>query len=132
MVADALLAVFLGGLLAARFRWWLTYSPPASAADIRLFSRGLSRLVYLALYLIIGARQIVNIVGRLYYEGGPAPDLGILTSTSQVFLLHGLMALVLIRVLAYLTWRRYRFSLDPCAPIRSSAASTARSFPRPY
>jgi hypothetical protein len=130
MVADALFALLLAGLLAARFRWWLKYSPPTSAADIRLFSRRLSRTVYLTLYLIIGAKQIVNIIGGLTY--GPAQDLGTLNPTSQVFLLYGLMALVLIRVFAYLTWRRHRLSLEPCSPSRSSPGPATPSFPRPY
>jgi cytochrome b561 len=119
MLADALFALLLAGLLAARFHWWLRCSPPASAADIRLFSRGLSRTVYLALYLIIGAKQIVNIIDWLSNGGGPAQDLGMLKPTGQVFLVYGVAALVLIRVLAYLTWRRYRLSLRPCSPVRS-------------
>ncbi len=131
MVADALFALLLAGLLAARFRWWLKYSPPTSAADIRLFSRGLSRSVYLVLYLIIGAQLMVNIVGALQGRAGPAHDLGVLKPTSQAFVVCGLIALVLIRVLAYLTWRRYRLSLEP-SPARPSAAPTTPSFLRPY
>ena len=115
MAADALFALFLAGLLAARFRWWLKYSPPESAADIRLFSRGLSQTVYLVLYLVIGAQLIVNIVGALRGGAGPAQDLGMLKPTSQGFVICGLIALVLIRVLAYLTWRRYRHR--PSAPV---------------
>jgi cytochrome b561 len=114
MAADALFALLLAGLLTARFRWWLKYSPPESAADIRLFSRGLSHAVYLVLYLIIGAQLIVNIVGALRGGAGPE-DLGMLTPTSQAFVVYGLLALVLIRVLAYLTWRRYRLSFRFCA-----------------
>jgi cytochrome b561 len=108
MVADALFALLLAGLLVARFRWWLKYSPPVGTADIRLFSRQLTRTVYLVLYLIIGAKQVVSICGGYQAEGG-AQNLGMLEPTSQVFLVYGLIALVLIRVLAYLTWRRYRF-----------------------
>jgi cytochrome b561 len=114
MAADALFALLLAGLLAARFRWWLKYSPPASAADIRLFSRRLSRSVYLLLYLIIGAQLIVNIVGAPRGGAGPA-DLGMLKPTSQALVVSGLLALVLIRVLAYLTWRRYRLAFGFCA-----------------
>jgi cytochrome b561 len=129
MVADALFALLLAGLLVARFRWWLRYSPPTSAVDIRLFSRRLSRTVYLTLYLIIGAKQIVGIIGGAAYESAPAQDLGTLNPTSQIFLLYGLMALVLIRVLAYLTWRRHRFTLEPSGPPRSSPGPATPSFP---
>jgi hypothetical protein len=131
MVADALFALLLAGLLTARFRWWLKHSPPTSAADIRLFSRGLSRSVYLVLYLIVGAQLIVNIVGALQGGAGAAQDLGMLKPISQAFLVYGLVALVLIRVLAYLTWRRYRLSLEP-GRARPSAGPTTPSFLRPY
>lgn len=131
MVADALFALLLAGLLTARFRWWLKYSPPTSAADIRQFSRGLSRAVYLVLYLIIGAQLLVNTVGALQGGAGPAHALGMLKPTSQAFVVYGLIALVSIRVLAYLTWRRYRLSLEP-GPARPSADPTTPSFLRPY
>jgi hypothetical protein len=131
MAADALFALLLAGLLAARFQWWRKYSPPTSAADIRLFSRGLSRTVYLVLYLIIGAQLLVNIVGALRGGAGAAHDLGMLKPTSQAFVAYGLIALVLIRVLAYLTWRWYRLSFEP-SPARPSAGPTTPSFLRPY
>jgi hypothetical protein len=115
MVADALFALLLAGLLSARFGWWLKHSAPTSAADIRLFSRGLSRSVYLVLYLIIGAQLIVNIVGAPQGGAGAAQDLGMLKPISQAVVVYGLIALVLIRVLAYLTWRRYRLSFSFCA-----------------
>jgi cytochrome b561 len=130
MVADALFALLLAGLLAARFWWWLKHSPPTSAADIRLFSRGLSRSVYLVLYLIIGAQLLVNIVGALQGGAGAAQHLGKLNPISQAFVVYGLIALVLIRVLAYLTWRWYRLSLEP-SPARPSAGPTTPSFLRP-
>jgi cytochrome b561 len=134
MVADALFALLLAGLLAARFRWWLRYSPPVSAADIGVFSRRLSRMVYLVIYLIIGAQLIVNIVGGLRGDAGPGPgqNLGILSPISQDLVMFGLIALALIRVLAYLTWRRHRLSLEPRSPDRPSARPTAPSFLRPY
>jgi cytochrome b561 len=132
MAADGLFALLLAGLLAARFRWWLKYSPPGSAADIRLFSRRLSRTVYLVLYLIIGAQQVVNLVGRLEHGGGRAQHPGMLNPTTQAFVVCGLIALVLIRILAYLTWRRQRLSLEPRSPARPAASPTTPSFPRPY
>ena len=131
MVADALFALLLAGLLTARFRWWLKHSPPVNAADIRQFSRGLSRTVYLVLYLTIGAQQIVNIAGALQGQAGTAQDLGMLKPTSQAVVVYGLIALVLIRVLAYLTWRRYRPSLEPRSPARPSATPTTPSLLRP-
>jgi cytochrome b561 len=130
MAADALFALLLAGLLIARFGCWLTYSPPASTADIRLFSRQLSRTVYLLLYLIIGAKQIVNIILR------DTQALGILKPTSQVFVVYGLIALVLIRVVAYVIWRQYRFSFEPCSHPRDPAQPPTRTViprePQPF
>jgi hypothetical protein len=132
MVSDASIALIIACLLAAKFHWWLKSSAPVSAADIRLFSRRLSRTVYLVIYLIIGVQQIANIVGGLQNNGVAGQTLGMLKSTSQVFLLHGLLALVLIRVLAYLTWRRYRFFVGPRRAAFSSAGPTTQSLLRPY
>jgi hypothetical protein len=115
MAADALFALLLSGLVVARFGWWLKHTPPVDAADIRLFSRRLSRMVYLLIYLIIGAEETVHIIGGLEAGGSPARDL--LDPAGQVFVLNGLFALVLIRVFAYLVWRRH--------PLRASAILAA-------
>jgi hypothetical protein len=132
MVVDALFALLLAGLLAARFHWWLKYSPPMSTADIRVFSRRLSRMVYLVIYLIIGAQLIVNIVGRLRSDAGAGlgRDSGMLTPTSEAFVMSGLIALVLIRVLAYLTWRRHQLSLERRGPAHPSPSPTKPSLLR--
>jgi cytochrome b561 len=122
---QAVFGVLLSGLVIVRYAWWLKYCPPVSAADIRLFSRRLSRMVYLVLYLIIGAQLIVNIIGGLEGEAaGPAQDLTMLKPANQAFVAYGLIALVLIRVLAYLTWRRYRSSLEPRGPLPSAQQSS--------
>jgi hypothetical protein len=132
MVADVLFALVLAGLLTARFHWWLKHTPPVGIDDIRLFSRQLTRSVYLVLYLIIGAKLLVNIIGGVDPAGDPARDPGILVPTSQVFLVYGLIALVLIRVLAYLTWRRYRIVLPPQSPARPAGQVAPRPVsPRP-
>jgi hypothetical protein len=125
MVADALFALLLAGLLAARFRWWLRHAGPVSAADIRVFSRRLSRMVYLVIYLIIGAQLVVNIAAGLRGAGGPGPGqhIGMLSPLSQTLVMLGLIALAWIRVLAYLTWRRQRLSLAQPSP--PSAGPTA-------
>lgn len=104
----ALFGLLLWGLVAVRFRWWLKNSPPAQAADIRQFSRRLSRMVYLILYLVTGAMEVINIVGALQDEAHPARNLAILKPTpdGQAFLICGLIALVSIRVLAFWSSRR--------------------------
>jgi len=104
----ALFGLLLCGLIVARFRWWLLTCPPAQAADIRLFSRQLSRMVYLVLYLITGAMEVINIVGLPQHDTHAARDFAILRPSpdGQAFLIWGLIALVSIRVLAYWSWRR--------------------------
>ena len=113
-----LFGLLLVGLVVARFYWWLKHSPPAQKADIRRFSRQLSRLVYLVLYLVIGAKQIIGIVNFMWHGGildfgllldnDSAQDLGIYKSTAdfRAILVCGLIALVLIRGLAFWTWLR--------------------------
>jgi cytochrome b561 len=104
----ALFGLLLWGLVVVRFRWWLRNFPSAQAVDIRQFSRRLSRMVYLVLYLVTGAMVVINIMGALQDDVRPARDLALLRPTpdSQAFLVYGLIALVLIRVLAFWSFRR--------------------------
>jgi hypothetical protein len=104
----ALFGSLLCGLVVVRFRWWLKSSPPAHPLDVRQFTRRLSRMVYLVLYLVTGAMEVINIVGARQ-DGIPAArDLALLNPTSdgEAFLLCGLIALAAIRVLAFCSWRR--------------------------
>jgi hypothetical protein len=50
----------LCGLVLARYRWIIRYSPHLQE-DIRVLSRHLSRIVYLMLYLVIGVRLGVRL-----------------------------------------------------------------------
>jgi cytochrome b561 len=104
----ALFGLLLCGLVAVRFRWWLKHSPPAHALDIRQFSRRLSRMVYLVLYLVTGAMEVISVIGAQQDGVRPTQALGLLLPTpdSQAFLIWGLVALVLIRALAFWSWRR--------------------------
>jgi hypothetical protein len=104
----ALFGLLLWGLVAVRFCWWLKNCPPAHAVEILQFSRRLSRMVYLVLYLVTGAMQVINIIGALPYDTRSARDLALLKPgpDCQAFLICGLVALVSIRVIAFLSWRR--------------------------
>jgi hypothetical protein len=100
----------LCGLVVARFNWWIHRCPPNDALDIRRFSRDLSRMVYLVLYLVIGLQQIIRIMGYLddpHIAHGISPLRPALDD--QAFLVSGLLALVLIRVLAWWSWRRLKY-----------------------
>jgi cytochrome b561 len=104
----ALFGLLLCGLVAARFQWWLKSSPPARPLDIRQFTRRLSRMVYLVLYLVTGTMEVINFIGARQDDIRPARDFALLkpTSDSEAFLICGLIALVSIRVLAFWSWRR--------------------------
>jgi hypothetical protein len=96
-----LFASLLWGLVIARFGWWLKHSQSPQTAEVRQFCRQLSRMVYLILYLVIGAKQIFGAPG---IELLPDDERGV--PDCQVILAYGLIALVLIRLLAYLACLR--------------------------
>jgi cytochrome b561 len=115
----------LWGLVISRFCWWLKYSPSCKTAEVREFSRQLSRMVYLILYLVIGVKQIFGIVNFMWLGGtsgfellrdnaGGVPGFAMLVPTTdcQVILAYGLIALVLIRLSAYLVCLRL---VDRCS-----------------
>ena len=105
-----LFGLLLWGLVIARFRCWLKHSPPSHSAEVREFSRQLSRMVYLLLYLVIGVTQILEIVNFMRLGGtlgfDPLRDSEGGIANCQVVLVYGLSALALIRVSAYWIWRR--------------------------
>jgi cytochrome b561 len=95
----ALFGLLLCGLVVARFYRRAKHSPLVVPADIRDFSRQLSHMVYLLLYLTIGARQVICIVDYIWrgdYRDGFGPD-----EAFRVFVVYGLVALAVIRVLAF-------------------------------
>ena len=134
-----LFGMLLVGLVIARFYWWLKHSPPAEKADIRQFSRQLSRLIYLVLYLVIGAKQIIGIVNFMWHgstldfglllDNDSAQDLGIYKSTAdfRAILVCGLIALALIRGLAFWTWLRLveQVAIRAAADRRSGETQTS-------
>jgi hypothetical protein len=107
-VFHALFGLLLCGLVVARYRWWLQSTPPAHPLDIRQFTRRLSRMVYLVLYLVTGAVEVINVIGARQDGILPARELALLkpSADSEAFLLCGLFALVFIRVLAFWSSRR--------------------------
>ena len=135
----ALFGLLLVGLVLARFLWWLKHSPPAQKADIRRFSRQLSHLIYLILYLAIGATQIIGIVNFMWHGGtldfglllnnDNAQDLGIYKSTAdfRAILVCGLIALAVIRGLAFWTWLRLveQVAIQAAADRRSGETQTS-------
>jgi cytochrome b561 len=110
VVFHVLFGGLLCGLVVVRFRWWLQHCPPRQAIDIRRFTRELSRMVYLVLYLVVGSQQVIRFVGYLQSNHHVPQSLDVLELPidGQAFLICGLIAIVLIRVLAFCRWRRLR------------------------
>ena len=135
----ALFGLLLAGLVIARFYWWLKHSPPAQKADIRRFSRRLSRPIYWVLYLVIGAKLIIAIVNSMWHGGtldfgllldnDGAQDLDIYKSAAdfRAILVCGLIALTLIRGLAFWTWLRLpeQVAIQLAADRRSGETQTS-------
>jgi cytochrome b561 len=113
MNVHALFGLLLCGLVLARYRWLVERSPHMLPSEIPELSRHLSRIVYLFLYAVIGAREVVGILNSLLH-GGPVdfdlvdarsrhgPDYGWFSTKDdfQMFFASGLVALIFVRVLA--------------------------------
>jgi cytochrome b561 len=108
----ALFGVLLFTLVVARLQGCLECRPPTGAAELRQLTRHLSRIVYLLLYLIIGAKVVVNIVNDFilteaarsspkYLIFRPVGDL------REIFA-YGLVVLIAIRVLILWLFRSRR------------------------
>jgi len=115
----ALFGLLLCGLVLARCQWRVRHSPCMLPTDIRELSRHLSRIVYLLLYVVIGARQSIGIMNSIWH--GTAVDFNLFddrfrTSPDragwnpdddfQLFLATGLFVLIIVRVLAFRLWLR--------------------------
>jgi cytochrome b561 len=115
----ALFALLLCGLVFSRCWWRVKHSPRMLPGDIRELSRHLSRIVYLVLYVVIGARQLISILNGIWH--GSAVDFNLFDERFrhgpdtpgwnpkddfQLFLATGLSVLVIIRVVAFRLWLR--------------------------
>ena len=63
-----LFGLLLCGLVMARYQWIIRYSPQLRE-DGRELSRHLSRIVYLMLYVVIGARLGMSLVNWIWHGG---------------------------------------------------------------
>jgi cytochrome b561 len=108
----ALFGGLLFALIVARLQWCLEPRPPAGAAEVRDLTRHLSRMVYLLVYLVIGARVVVNTVNYFFLAEAacrsqecmafqPLGDL-------RAIFAYGLGVLIAIRVLIFWLFRSRR------------------------
>jgi cytochrome b561 len=116
-----LFGLLLCGLVYSRCHWRVMHSPHMLPPDIRQLSRHLSRIVYLLLYLVIGVRESISILGSLWHGGAldfnlfdarfrQRPDYARFNPKDdfQLFFASGLFALIFVRVLAFRLWLRFR------------------------
>jgi cytochrome b561 len=118
-LAHAAFGVLLAALVMARFRWRCSHLTPAMASAQRKISgeggreiiRELSRLVYLLLYLVVGIRELIGAV-HVIWLGGSISQFKM--TEGQAVLGYGVLALVLIRVLAFFAGRVRTFDGVGC------------------
>ena len=122
-----LFGLLLCALVLARCRWSVKRSPRMLPTDIRQLSRHLSRTVYLVLYAVIGARELIAILNSVWHGG--AVDFYLFDERSrgpgyagfdprndfQLFFASGFVTLIFLRVLTFTLWLR---SVERAAPSR--------------
>jgi len=142
----ALFGLLLCGLVLGRCRWCVGKS--SGMRPNRGLSRHLSRIVYLILYVVIGAREVIGILNSLWHGGeidfnlfdeglrnGPDHASWDPNDDFQMFFASGLFALMFVRVLAYRLWLRFRepaaFSKTPTGINSRRALGHFKSSDRP-
>lgn len=108
MCMDLIFGLALWTQVVLRFYWRLNQSPVMQPSEMKVFSRRLSRMVYLLLYVLVFARQAILMLSPVWRggaTGGFHRALGGPSQTFPPFLVYGLAALVLINVLTAL-WNR--------------------------
>jgi cytochrome b561 len=105
----ALFGSLLVASVGARLRWCLKSRRSAGAAELRELNRHLSRIVYLILYLVIGARFVVNIVNHFFLAESACRSLACMLippmGDSRAILAYGLGVLIAIRVFIFWLFR---------------------------
>lgn len=106
--------VLLCASIIVQFIWRITHVGFRSVADIAAFARLLTRRVFILLYGLAGVKEIQWVLGSL----GPTRQLRAETMRDlQCYLLYGLLALVLIRVVATLCLRWAMGSATASPPV---------------
>lgn len=109
-----LFEVLLCGWVAVRYRLLVKNFPRMSSSEVRGFARQQLRIVYLVLYAVVGLRLGIGLVSFMWPGG--AAKLSLLSAHAfngpdakafdprddfQLFLASGLLALVVVRVIAF-------------------------------
>ena len=132
--------LLLLGWVLARFYWHVKCLPAVRRSDMRELVRHLSRSVYLLLYVMVFAREILSFVGATWHDRsfnfdllrshiGLSIDKAVAGFGSDLrgYLACGFLALVLIRALAALYSRVIKASMP--GPIQPAAHVVNVLFP---
>ena len=109
----------LSGWVMVRYRLLVKKSTGMFPSDVRAIARQQSRIVYLVLYAVIGVRLCIGIVSSMWHGGAPdfslfdervfnGPDTKAFDPKDdfQLFLASGILALIVVRVIAFAIWLR--------------------------
>jgi cytochrome b561 len=99
----AIFGALLWILMVAQFRQASLTGPALCGASVHELSRGLSRRVYLLLYVLFGASQLVRIAAILWNsgtQGGLHPAILTPPENLRDYLAYGVFALLTIHILA--------------------------------
>ena len=110
----AVFGTLLWIMVVAQFRYASLAGSPLSAAGVHELCRRISRRVYLLLYILFGASQIVRIAAILWNSGAQgAAHAAILPLPENLrdYLAYGVFALCTIQVLAACSARRSNTAL---------------------
>ncbi len=122
-----LFGMLLCGLVLARYRWQLRELRRVPPGYVRELTSHLACIVYLMLYVVVGLRLGIGIVGSLLHDGSSHYDLlgdpfhnGTDTGEFRMLLATGICVLVVERLLALRLWAAVTpRSTDDDAPERA-------------
>ena len=114
-----LFGLLLCGWVIVRHRFQIKKFPCSSPSEARRLARQQSRMVYLMLYAVLAAKQCIGVVSFLWHGGaagfslldervlnGPDGKVFDPKDDFQLFLASGILALVVVRVMAFRIWLR--------------------------
>jgi cytochrome b561 len=100
----ALFGTLLFALVAARLRWCLESGPPYGAAELREVRRHLYRVVYLVLYLVFGARILVNFSSYLLLAEAECRNCRLVRPLGDLRAIFAYSLAVLIAIRVLILW----------------------------
>jgi cytochrome b561 len=135
-----LFGLLLCGWVIVRHRLQIKESPCMFPSDVRRLARQQSRLVYAVLYAVIAVKQSIGVVSFMRHGGAAdfslfderilnGPDARVFDPKDdfQLFLASGVVALVVVRVMAFRVW--LRLTEHPLASVPSEPGGSGATGP---